>query len=237
MGSTRLPGKVLTDVGGAPALCRVVGRLGRSSRLHEIVVATTESEQDDAVVRVCEQLSVAYFRGSEEDALDRYFCAAQQFGSDAVVRITADCPLIDAELVDDVIHAFLTQEADFACNVLPRTYPRGLDAEAFTMHALERAWRECKEPHQREHVTPLFYERPDIFRIATVRGEQDYSRYRWTLDTQEDLRFIRAIYYHFEREENFSWREVIALQERFPDLAEINAHVRQKAFQPSAAML
>ena len=107
----------------------------------------------------------------------------------------------------------------------------------FTMHALERAWRECKEPHQREHVTPLFYERPDIFRIATVRGEQDYSRYRWTLDTQEDLQFIRAIYSHFERDDNFSWREVIALQERFPELAEINAHVRQKAFQPSAAML
>jgi spore coat polysaccharide biosynthesis protein SpsF len=237
MGSTRLPGKVLMDIGGATALCRVLHRLGQSSRLDEIVVATTETEQDDEVVKLCEQLGVAHFRGSEPDVLDRYLCAAHQFGADVVVRITADCPLIDAELVDDVIHVFLHENADFACNVLPRTYPRGLDTEVFTIQALERAWRECRQPYQREHVTPWFYERPDVFRTASLRGEQDYSRYRWTLDTREDLEFIRTIYCHFEHDDNFNWREVIALQERFPELAEINAHITQKAFQPSASML
>jgi spore coat polysaccharide biosynthesis protein SpsF len=231
MGSTRLPGKVLMELGGETVLCRVVRRLRRASMIQEVAVATTESARDEPVIEACRQLGVAYFRGSEQDVLDRYFRAAQRFGSDAVVRITSDCPLIDPELVDRVIDSFVDHHADFACNVLPRKYPRGLDTEVFTAEALKKAWQLSDQPHQREHVTSLFYERPDIFRHAHVCGEQDYSRYRWTLDTPDDLCLIRAIYSHFDYRDDFGWQEVLALIERLPELASLNAHIVQKPAQ------
>ena len=228
MGSTRLPGKVLMDLGGETVLCRVVRRLRRASMIQEVAVATTESPRDEPIIEACRQLGVAYFCGPEQDVLDRYFRAVQQFGSDAVVRITSDCPLIDPELVDQVVDSFVAHHADFGCNVLPRKYPRGLDTEVFTAEALRKVWQLSDQPHQREHVTSLFYERPGSFRHATVSGEQDYSCYRWTLDTPEDLCLIRAIYSHFEHRDDFAWREVLALMERLPELASLNAHIEQK---------
>src|SRR5712692_6172774 len=218
MGSTRLPGKVLMDLGGETVLSRVVRRLRRASRINEVVIATTDSQKDDAIVAACQQLKVAHFRGSEDDVLGRYLRAAERFQADSVVRITSDCPLIDPGLVDEVICAFVDQQADLACNELPRTFPRGLDAEVFTLEALRRANEISDQPHQREHVTPVFYERPDLFRLVGVRGQQDFSHYRWTLDTPEDLRLLRGIYAHIENRDDFGWREVIALMERFPDL-------------------
>src|SRR6266568_5639733 len=206
MGSTRLPGKVLMDLGGQPVLCRVVERLRRSAKLRDVVVATTNSPKDDLIVELCNEQSFTVFRGSENDVLDRYYRAASFHGCDAVVRITSDCPLIDAELVDMVIHEFIEKKADYASNVLVRTYPRGLDAEVFTMPALQKSWRMAMQPHQREHVTPFFYEHPKLFRLASVRGEHDYSHYRWTLDTPDDLHLIRAIYSRFDNRDDFSWR-------------------------------
>jgi spore coat polysaccharide biosynthesis protein SpsF len=237
MGSSRLPGKVLMDLGGETVLSRVVRRLRRASRVHEIITATTESPRDAVIVEACDGLGVPCFRGSEQDVLDRYFRAAEKFGADAVVRITSDCPLIDPALVDEVIQCLVEQHADFACNVMPRTYPRGLDAEVFTVEALRKAWQISDQPHQREHVTPLFYERSDIFRFASVRGERDYSQYRWTLDTPEDLCLIRAIYGHFENGDGFGWRETVALMEWSPELANMNAHVVQKRVRENTQTL
>jgi len=174
------------------------------------------------------------FRGSEHDVLDRYVQAARHFGSDVIVRITSDCPLVDPELVDGVVQALPDNRADFACNVLTRTYPRGLDAEAFTIEALEKAWRDSDQPHQREHVTPLFYERPELFRIASVHEKQDFSYYRWTLDTPEDLCFIREIYGHFDNDDHFGWRDVLALLKRLPELPAINSHIVQEPVRHSA---
>jgi spore coat polysaccharide biosynthesis protein SpsF len=236
MGSTRLPGKVLMDLGGQPVLSRVVLRLRRAATLAEVVVATTESWKDESVVQLCEDRCVKVFRGSEEDVLDRYYRAASFYGCDAVVRITSDCPLVDAELVDHVVREFLEKKADYASNVLVRTYPRGLDAEVFTLSALEKVWRLADRPHQREHVTPLFYQRPDLFRLAHTRGEKDYSRYRWTLDTPDDLCLIRTIYGHFDNRDDFSWRQAIDLMEQIPELHSINAHVLQKPLQESVSV-
>jgi len=236
MGSTRLPGKVLVDLGGQPVLSRVVLRLQRAATLAEVVVATTDSWKDESVVQLCEEQDVKIFRGAEEDVLDRYYRAASLYGCDAVVRITSDCPLIDPELVDQVVHEFIESKADYASNVLVRTYPRGLDTEVFTMTGLREAWRIAVQPHQREHVTPVFYERPDLFRLASVRDEQDYSRYRWTLDTPDDLRLIRAIYGHFGNRDDFSWRQAIGLMEQIPELHNINAHVLQKPVQESVSV-
>ena len=143
MGSTRLPGKVLMDLGGETVLARVVGRLRRAIRIDEIVVATTDSAADDAIVRECHRLEVSSFRGSENDVLDRYYEAARVFAAEVVVRITSDCPVIDPDLVDETIRVFQLQCGDYCSNSFPRTYPRGLDTEVFTMNALEQGLARC----------------------------------------------------------------------------------------------
>ena len=231
MGSTRLPGKVLMDLEGCTVLARVVGRLRRATRVDEIVVATTDCAADDDIVLECRGLGVSIFRGSETDVLDRYYQAAQQVAAGVVVRITSDCPVIDPQLVDETIRVFHQQRGDYATNTFPRTYPRGLDTEVFTVNALERAWRDARGPYEREHVTPYFYQHPDLFHLVSQRGQIDYSQYRWTLDTAEDLELLRVIYSHFNGADDFSWGEVIQLMEREPELVELNSHVVQKALQ------
>jgi spore coat polysaccharide biosynthesis protein SpsF len=233
MGSTRLPGKVLMDLGGEPVLARVVNRVRRATLVADVVVATTGSAADEAIVRECEGLRTRCFRGSELDVLDRYYQTARACGAEVVVRITSDCPLIDPALVDETIRVFLDQHADYGCNVVPRTYPRGLDTEVFTMGALERAWREARQPHQREHVTPYFVEHPELFRVASACGTADYSAYRWTLDTAQDLELLRAVCSRLGNRDDFSWREALAVMEREPELAELNAHVVQKPIRGS----
>jgi spore coat polysaccharide biosynthesis protein SpsF len=231
MGSTRLPGKVLLDLGGATVLARVVRRLQRSQQINQIVVATTTAPADEVIVSECDRLQVPSFRGSQADVLDRYYQAARLYSAGTVVRVTSDCPLIDPTLVDETIRAFMDKRADYASNDFPRTYPRGLDTEVFTSAALERAWREAREPYEREHVTPYLYEHPEMFRLASSRGDVDYSHYRWTLDTPEDLNLLRAIYSRFDNRDDFRWHDVIALMEREPELAELNSQVLQKSLR------
>jgi spore coat polysaccharide biosynthesis protein SpsF len=228
MGSTRLPGKVLMDLGGEPVLVRVVERTRRAKTLDEIVVATSDLAADNAIAQLCVERSWHYFRGSAADVLDRYYRAAVATRADVIVRITADCPLIDPDVVDLVVGEFLKQGADYASDDNPRTFPRGLDAEVLTFSALERAWNEGKEAYQREHVTPFVYEHPEWFSLISVHNDTDYSQYRWTLDNVEDLELLHAVYQKLGNRDDFGWREVLALMEREPELAELNAHVVQK---------
>lgn len=229
MGSTRLPGKVLKDLAGETVLARVVQRVRRASLIDEVLIATTNELADDAIVEECERCSVAVFRGDENDVLDRYYRAGLACHAGVIVRITSDCPLIDPGITDKTIAAFLDSRPDFASNALIRTYPRGLDTEVMTVEALERAWRGATEPYQRAHVTPYIYQNPDVFKILPVTGDADYSGHRWTLDTPEDLAFIRAIYARVEDRSNFGWREVLRILEREPELVEMNRMVLQKA--------
>ncbi|MDD1752005.1 MAG: glycosyltransferase family protein [Methanotrichaceae archaeon] len=230
-GSTRFPGKVLKDIAGRTMLARVVRRTQRSALINNIVVATTSEKADDTIVKECETLGVSYFRGSEMDVLDRYYQAAKAFSADSVVRITSDCPFIDAEIIDKVIQAFLDESPDYASNTQVSSYPRGLDVEVFSVEALEMAWQAASEDYQHVHVTPYIYQHPELFRLLSVKGEEDFSCYRWTVDTQEDLDLARAIYKRIDRDDEFSWREVLALFEREPELAEINKHIRQKSLE------
>jgi spore coat polysaccharide biosynthesis protein SpsF len=161
--------------------------------------------------------------------LDRYYQAAKYVNADVVVRITSDCPVIDPEVTDGTIRAFLDRHSDYASNVLVRTYPRGLDTEVMTVQALERAWRESNKPHQREHVTPYIYENPSEFKLHGIENDTDCSRHRWTVDTPEDLELLRAIYERFGGRDDFGWREVLKLVESDPSLAEINRNIVQKA--------
>jgi len=231
MGSTRLPGKVLKDLGGATVLARTVNRLKLAGELDEIVVATTVEPADDAIVEEADRLGVSSFRGSESDVLDRYYQAALAAEATAVVRVTSDCPLVDPRVTDEVISAFARETADYASNTLIRTYPRGMDVEVIRMDALARACREAREPYQRAHVTPYVYQNPDVFKLLSLTADADYSDHRWTVDTPEDLEFVRAVYSLAGWRENVSWKELLEIVSLSPELSQLNRHVRQKSLQ------
>jgi spore coat polysaccharide biosynthesis protein SpsF len=196
-----------------------------------LVIATTSDPADDVIVNECDRIGVNVFRGEEDDVLDRYYFAARTFDADVVVRITSDCPLIEPEISDATIRAFLGRRPDYASNTLQRTFPRGMDTEVVTVQALADAWKSAKQSYQRSHVTAYIYENPRKFHLLSFAGDVDYSSQRWTLDTPEDLRFIRAVYEHMEDPDNFNWRDVLLLLEEKPELLELNGHVTQKALQ------
>ena len=228
MGSTRLPGKVLKDLEGGTVLSRVIARAKRAATIGEVIVATSDAAGDDVIVTECKKLNAKVFRGDEKDVLDRYYRAAQLFKAEVVVRITADCPLIDPGLVDETVRKFLDERPDYASNALERTYPRGLDTEVFTVRALELAWSKSTDAYQRAHVAPYMYQNPQLFKVLAIKGEKDYSSLRWTLDTEEDLEFLRAVYSRFSGRDDFEWRDVLSVLEREPHLSELNRNVAQK---------
>ena len=257
MSSSRLPGKVLLDISGQSMLARVVERTRLAHTLDEVVVATTSDPSDDPVADLCAQRGYPNYRGSLHDVLDRYYQSAKAFAAQVIVRITADCPLIDPSVIDQTVRVFLGEAEnpesysvisspetrsnldkdfpwDFAANRLPppwgRTYPIGLDTEVCTFQALTRAWKEADQPYQREHVMPFLYEH-DAFRVILLNTEPDYGALRWTVDTSEDLELVRQIYAHFEPRWDFSWQEVIELFKRQPSLARINQKVQHKDFR------
>jgi spore coat polysaccharide biosynthesis protein SpsF len=257
MGSSRLPGKVLLDIGGEPMLVRVVERACRAATLSGKLVATTDDPSDDPIMNLCEKRGYNYYRGSVHDVLDRYYQAAHSQSADVIVRITADCPLIDPVLIDRTVEAFLgepqprdeilsrrstslelppaTGPFDFAANRLPppfhRTYPIGLDVEVCSASTLDYAWEHAQEKHQREHVMPYLYETVGRFNVLLVNHEADLGSLRWTVDTPEDLELLRRIYTHFGNRDDFSWLDVLDLWQKNPQLAEINAEVRHKTLR------
>ncbi len=230
MGSTRLPGKVLMALAGEPMLARVVNRTRRAGTLDEVIVATTFQPADDAIVGLCAERGCACFRGSEDDVLDRYYQTAAAHEADVIVRITADCPMVESEIIDRAVREFVELQpgVDYASNALPRrTFPRGLDTEVMRFDVLEQAWREDLNLASREHVTPYVQRNPDLFRIHGVMNDVDYSHMRWTVDTYEDLAFVRRIYNYFGHD-GFSWQEVLAVLDEHPEWLLVNQHVTQK---------
>ncbi len=222
LGSTRFPGKVLADLLGKPMLTHVVERVRRARTVTSVVVATTESTRDDPIVSHCAMLGVACTRGSEADVLDRFQQAAKLHRADVVVRVTADCPLIDPAVIDRVVAAFLTAEVDYAANILQPSYPDGLDVEVFRASALQRAWECARKPSEREHVTPYLRTAPEFSRLNVVSGlDPAVGRERWTVDEIPDLEFIRGIYKVFVGRPDFGLDDVIALLASRPDLQKL----------------
>jgi spore coat polysaccharide biosynthesis protein SpsF len=250
MSSSRLPGKILVDIAGQPMLQRVFIRTSRAATVTETIFATTTDPSDNPVAEYCEFSGIPFTRGSLYDVLDRYYQTAKGAKADYIVRATADCPVIDPALIDDVMNTLLEGEYDFVCNRLPppwrRTYPIGLDVEACTFPVLEQAWMEAKEPQHREHVMPYFYEGVELsavsrqlsegisprgFRIALLNHTTDFGDYRWTVDTPEDLEFMRQVYSRFDGRDDFTWKEVLDLVHNEPKLMEINAAVKHKTLK------
>jgi glutamate-1-semialdehyde 2,1-aminomutase len=221
MGSTRLPGKVMKRIEGVPMIELLLRRLSRANEIDEIIVATSPDVRNGPLVEHVQKLGFACKRGSENDVLERYHQVAKAACADIVVRITGDCPLIDAALVDEVIHRFKAAKVDYFSNAIPPTYPDGLDTEVFTFTALERAARETNNAFDREHVTPYLRE-GNGFHQAVMSNETDLSGLRWTVDEPADFEVITKIFEHFSPDIHFGWRKVLDLQCRRPDLFAAN---------------
>lgn len=194
MGSTRLPGKVLADLCGAPLLQRQLERVRRATSLDRVVVATSTDETDLPIAELCESLDVPCFRGDLNDVLARFLGAISEFNPEVVVRITADCPLISPSVIDSIVHSFFESDCDYLSNTLDPTFPDGVDVEVVRVRALRALARLDTDIHEREHVTLGIYRRPEQFVVRNFTGDPDLSNLRWTVDSPEDLEFVRWVY-------------------------------------------
>jgi len=232
MRSTRLPGKVLTLVAGRPMLAQQLDRLRACRQIDELLVATTTNSADDPVVALARKEGVAFFRGEEHDVLGRYLAAARWAAADVVIRITADCPLIDSVVTDRVVGVLLDRQSpcDYASNTLRRSYPRGLDVEAFWIDVLQRMARQGTSNPAREHVTWFLHrERPDLFLLRDVVDSVDNSDLRWTVDAPEDLELVRRLYARAHLPDRLvSYQELVDLVRSDPELLAINARMAQR---------
>ncbi|MCS6800882.1 MAG: NTP transferase domain-containing protein [Chloroflexota bacterium] len=224
LSSSRLPGKVLADIGGRPMILHVVERVRAAATVDRVVVVTSDRADDDPLAALLARCALPYFRGSLEDVLDRYYRAACHYGGETIVRITGDCPLIDPAVIDTVVRAHHASGADYTTNTLRYTYPDGLDVEVFSFAALERAHREARKPSEREHVTP-YLRNPERFRVKNVEHAVDLSprQLRWCVDSADDLTFVRAVYARLGGRPLFGLNEVLALLEREPHLLSLQA--------------
>ena len=234
MGSTRLPGKVMKRLCDQTVLAHVVTRVKACSRIDEIIVATTTSTHDNCLVEEAEKLGVKWFRGSQDNVLERYYLAAKEHQADTVIRVTSDCPLLDAEILDQLLSYFQEENSnglniDYLSNSLKRSFPRGLDVEIFTYSALELAYNSATKDYEKEHVTPYIQENPDIFSLHNLNNDDDLSYHRWTLDTPEDYELIKIIYDNlYDKDPLFGMDSILKFLGENPDLININAHIKQK---------
>jgi spore coat polysaccharide biosynthesis protein SpsF (cytidylyltransferase family) len=232
MGSTRLPRKVMRDIGDRPMLSHVHERTAHASTIDTVVVATSSEPGDDEIADYCNQQDIWCHRGSESDVLDRYYQAATEVGAETVVRITADCPFLSPAVVDHVVRRYEDSSAPYVTNILEYTYPDGLDVEAFDIRTLERAWEEASNTEHREHVTPWIRESEEL-ECLNVENPIDLWQYefpepgtipRWTVDYPEDMEFVRSVYEGLTQRGHwvFGQQSVLELLERRPSLPEIN---------------
>jgi spore coat polysaccharide biosynthesis protein SpsF len=229
MKSSRLPGKVLMPAAGRPMLSLNVERLRRARTLTTLIVATSDAAEDDAIEEMCAAEGIAVFRGSEEDVLDRIYRSVRPHGWPAFAKFTADNPLIDPAVVDQVIDVFLAAPDawDYVSNNHPPTWQDGQEIEVIRTSALEEAWREADQPFQREHVTPFIWDQPARYRVTNVARADDswYHRYRWTLDYPADYAFVKAVYERlYPARPDFGTAELMALLDANPDLHALNAN-------------
>jgi spore coat polysaccharide biosynthesis protein SpsF len=224
MSSTRLPGKVLMPLAGQPVLWHVVDRLRACKTIQAIVVATSTDVSDDVIEQWCQGNGVQCFRGSLTDVLDRYVQAARASQADAVLRITADCPAIDPDTVDEVVAGFLADDFDFYG--LKGEFPDGLDCTVFATCALEKAWLEAKLPSEREHLGPYIEQQPHLFKNGGFEKYQGLQHHRWTLDEPRDYAFLQAVFDRlYRKESHFSAVEVLDLLAHEPALYELNSNI------------
>lgn len=226
IGSSRLPGKVMMDLGGKPVIARVIERVRKASGIDEVVVVTTFDRKDLPIVCLCAEAGLRIFCGSENDVLDRFYQAARLIEPDHVIRVTADCPVLDPMVIEKTLALHLLTSADYTSNTFAERFPDGEDVEVMTFAALQTAWKQASLLSEREHVTPYIRKHPELFRHASLVGEKDYSSMRWTLDTEKDYRFLVAIYEALGTEKpSFGMDDILEFIGSHPDLVELNSGI------------
>ena len=232
--STRVPGKILKELpygSGITVLKQVVNRLKKSKKLNEIIIATTKEKEDNEIINIVKKENVKYFRGSMEDVLSRYYFAAKENNLDIIVRVTSDCPCIDADITDLTIDEHINKMVDYTTNSLVRTYPHGVDVEVFNFNALEKAHKNATKDYEKEHVTPYINRNPQIFKINIVKAPQELYApdIRVTLDTEEDYALLCAVFdYLYPKNKYFNAHDIVNLFNQKPWLKLINKKVIQK---------
>jgi spore coat polysaccharide biosynthesis protein SpsF len=229
VGATRLRGKTTADIEGKPLIEHVFDRARACRGVDEVVLATTREPEDRALLRVAARCGVPGYAGSTLDVLDRFHQAAVRFHVDTIVRITADDPFKDPQVIDEVVARFQSGGLDYASNTIEPSYPEGLDVEVFSRAALDRAWRDATLHSDREHVTPYIWRQPQLFQVANVRLDRDLSHMRWTLDYPDDLQFARAVYGRLYRGQIFGMADMLELLAQEPELALLNNGFQRNA--------
>ena len=218
MTSTRFPGKVLDDLSGQPMVIRQLERISRASKLDQIVLATSADPSDNQLAQIVADAGYRVFRGDLNDVLSRFIGVIDEYQPDVVVRLTADCPLTSPALIDQIISEFHNHDVDYASNTLTPTYPDGLDVEVVKATVLREVARSGTDPAEREHVTLGVYRHPEKYQLRNFQSPLNLGNYRWTVDTPEDMDFVRAIYAElFPTNESFDVEEILAYLERHPE--------------------
>lgn len=228
--SSRFPNKVLQNLANKPMLWHVIER---SKGLNiPVIVATTKRDLDKLIVQIAKDCDVNFFRGSGDDVLDRYYCAAKEFSLDFIIRITADCPLIDPKVSIKVLNTLLNQKVDYVGT--DNSYPDGLDTEGFTFETLQKTWTRTNLRSQREHVSPYMTEPSNGFKIMRISAYKNFGKHRWTVDYEDDLQFVRRIYSELYKGQIFHMEEILKLLEKKPELLRINSgHLRNEGYAKS----
>ena len=227
MSSSRLPGKVLMKINGITSLECLLNQVTRSKKLNKIVIATSTNLEDDPIYNFAKTHDYDVFRGSLHNVLDRYYQCAKKFHIQNIVRITADDPLIDPEMLDMVIDEFLKNKSDYLSNCQVRTFPYGTEVEVFSFNALEKTWREAKLPDEKEHVTQYIQDHPEIFTSKCIESKNDLSNFRWTVDEKEDFEFVRNIYAQIKKRP-ILMSDILTLIRKNPSLLDINKKTVKK---------
>ena len=229
-GSSRFPNKVFSLIDGKPLLWHVVNRLKCEKNIDEVIIATTTNTVDDEIEKWCENNSIKCFRGSENDVLNRFYNAALKYPSDVVVRITADDPFKEPTVIDKVIDTYTNGGYDYVTNNYPPSFPEGLDCEVFSSKLLCEMEEKSNDSFEREHVTQYVFRHPAEFKIGNVKNDKDLSFLRWTIDTEDDLKMVKAVYEHRDNKDGILlMSEILGILEKYPEIAEINSNVARSA--------
>ena len=227
IGSTRLPEKVIRKIEGKTVLEHVIERAKRIKDVGKIILATTAKKEDDILEKIAMDCGMFVFRGSENDVLDRFYQTAKKFGIDHIIRITADCPVIDSNIVDKVVNYYFEGGFDYVGNSHPPTFPDGMDIEIFNFGTLKRAWKNAVSNEDREHVTSYIYKNPNEFKTGNFSSDKNYSDIRLTLDEKEDLELIKKIYGNlYKSNPQFGLEDIVNVFSAKPKLIEINSKIK-----------
>ena len=223
MSSSRLPGKVLKELLGKPMLLQQIERIQSSRLIDVLIVATSKEKEDDPIEKMCKESNILCYRGSLDNVLDRFYQISLLYQPENIVRLTGDCPLIDAEIIDQVIEIHMKSQNDYTSNTIDCTFPDGLDVEVFTKKTLDYVYKQADRPSLKEHVTLYINENPSLFKRENMRNDTDLSYMRWTVDESEDYLFVTAIYKElYAKNPHFTYQDVIVLLKERPELIEIN---------------